>query len=205
MLTPVDRHSRPLLSAASLYSPRRCPLAGSRDFTAENPKGTIVMKASSDRNISRFTCTESIYVDASPQQVWGVVTDIERTGQWSPVCRECWWKEPATGLEIGAWFHGRNEANGQVWETESQVVAAIKAVEFSWMVAGNAVLWSYTLVPEKAGTQLTESWAVQPAGFEMFDNLFKDDADAMLEARRDAAVSGIPATLKAIKAILERP
>lgn len=151
----------------------------------------------------RFAHSESIYVDASPQAVWAVVTDVERTGEWSPVCRAGWWKEPATGPEVGAWFHGRNEAGDRVWETVSQVVAAEEPVEFTWMVRGDAVRWSYTLAPDGNGTSLTESWAVQPAGFTLFGELFGDDADAQLELRREAALSGIPATLKAIKKIVE--
>ena len=153
---------------------------------------------------SRFTHSESIRVEASPQEVWDVVTDIERTGEWSPVCRACWWKEPATGPEVGAWFHGRNQAGDRVWETESQVVVAEEPVEFTWMVAGNAVRWSYRLAPDGDGTVLTESWAVQPAGFEMFDEIFGDEAQAQLELRREAALSGIPATLRAVKGIVER-
>ncbi|MGV0838245.1 SRPBCC family protein [Mycolicibacterium thermoresistibile] len=151
----------------------------------------------------RFSHSESIYIDAPPQQVWDVVTDIERTGEWSPICRACWWKEPATGPEVGAWFHGRNESGDQVWETESLVVAAEEPVEFTWMVLGNAVRWSYVLAPEGDGTTLTESWALQPAGIEGFRQMFGDDADAELEVRREAALSGIPATLQAIKKIVE--
>lgn len=81
---------------------------------------------------------------------------------------------------------------------------AEEPVEFTWMVAGNAVRWSYTLAPEGNGTSLTESWAVQPAGFEMFAEIFGNDAEAQLEVRREAALSGIPTTLKAIKGIIER-
>ncbi|MBD0863659.1 hypothetical protein IA539_21015 [Gordonia sp. zg691] len=76
-------------------------------------------------------------------------------------------------------------------------------MEFTWMVAGGAVRWSYTLAPDGQGTTLTESWAVQPLGFEKFAEWFGDDATAQLEARRDAALAGIPATLEAIKKIVE--
>lgn len=151
----------------------------------------------------RFTHSESVHVDASPSAVWEVVTDIERTGEWSPVCRECWWKSPATGPEVGAWFHGRNEAGGETWETESQVVVAEKAAEFTWVVAGNAVRWSFVLEQAGTGTVLTESWTVLPAGFEMFEELFGRDAGSQLEVRREAALTGIPASLKAIKRIVE--
>jgi hypothetical protein len=150
-----------------------------------------------------YSHSESIHIDATPQQVWDVVTRIERTGEWSPICRAAWWKAPATGPEVGAWFHGRNEADGKVWETESRVVAAEEPVEFAWLVMGNAVRWSYTLTPEENGTALTESWAVQPEGFTAFDEMFGHDAETQLDLRRDWALSGIPATLKAIKQIVE--
>jgi len=151
-----------------------------------------------------YSHSESIHIDATPQQVWDVVTQIERTGEWSPVCRAAWWKAPATGLEVGAWFHGRNEADGKIWETESLVVTAEEPTEFAWLVMGNAVRWSYTLMPEANGTSLTESWAVQPAGFQVFEEMFGEDAEAQLDVRRNAALSGIPATLKAIKRIVEQ-
>ena len=44
-------------------------------------------------------------------------------GEWSPICRACWWDEGA-GPEAGAWFTGRNETPERTWETRCQVVAA---------------------------------------------------------------------------------
>lgn len=153
---------------------------------------------------ARFTHSESIRIDATPQQVWDLVTDIGRTGEWSPICKACWWAEPATGPEVGAYFHGRNETPERVWETRSRVVAADEPREFAWMVNENAVRWSYTITPDGDGTTLTESWAVQPAGFDLFAERFGDDASQQLEQRRDAALAGIPATLAAIREIAER-
>ncbi|WP_238418841.1 SRPBCC family protein [Gordonia sp. 'Campus'] len=153
---------------------------------------------------ARFTHSESIHIDVTPQQVWDLVTDIGRTGEWSLICKACWWAEPATGPEVGAYFHGRNETPERVWETRSRVVAADEPREFSWMVNENAVRWSYTIAPDGDGTTLTESWAVQPAGFDLFAERFGDDASRQLEQRREAALSGIPATLAAIKEIAER-
>lgn len=42
----------------------------------------------------RFTYSESIYVDASPQTVWDVVTDIERTGSGVPFVAHAGGKSP---------------------------------------------------------------------------------------------------------------
>ncbi|MFT4393527.1 SRPBCC family protein [Gordonia lacunae] len=162
------------------------------------------MTTSDTERSARFTRSESIRIDAAPQQVWDLVTDIGRTGEWSPICKACWWEDPAVGPEVGAYFHGRNETPERVWETRSRVVVAEEPREFAWMVNENAVRWSYTITPDGGGTTLTESWAVQPAGFELFAQRFGDDADAQLEQRRDAALSGIPATLAAIKEIAER-
>lgn len=153
---------------------------------------------------ARFTHSESIPIDATPQQVWDVVTDIARTGEWSPICKSCWWDHPATGPEVGAVFHGRNESAGRVWETQSRVIAADEPHEFAWMVNGNAVRWSYTIAADGDGATLTESWAVQPGGFELFAEKYGDKADAQLARRREDALSGIPATLAAIKEIVER-
>ena len=161
------------------------------------------MTALDQADQDRFTHSESIHIDATPEQVWDVVTDIKRTGEWSPICRECWWAEPATGPEEGAWFHGRNESGDRVWETKSLVTAADKPREFTWLVGGAAVRWSYTLAPEGDGTTLTEAWQVQDKGFEFFDKTYGEQAQAELEIRRDAALSGIPATLAKIKEIVE--
>lgn len=150
-----------------------------------------------------YSHSDSIYVEASPAQVWDLVTDIKRTGEWSPICKECWWKEPATGVEEGAWFHGRNEANGKTWETQSLVVAAQKPKEFTWMVAGKAVRWSYTLAPEGSGTRLTESWSIPEDGFPLLEKFFGENMESELAVRRDAALSGIPETLAAIKRVAE--
>src|SRR5690606_14752506 len=38
-----------------------------------------------------FSHSESIHIDVTPQAVWDVVSDITRTGEWSPVCQAAWW------------------------------------------------------------------------------------------------------------------
>ncbi len=38
---------------------------------------------------------ESITVQAGAEDLYDLVCDISRTGQWSPVCTSCWWDDPA--------------------------------------------------------------------------------------------------------------
>lgn len=52
-----------------------------------------------------------------------MISDVTRTGEWSPVCKACWWDD-GDGPWPGAWFTGRNELPERTWETRSQVVAA---------------------------------------------------------------------------------
>jgi hypothetical protein len=106
--------------------------------------------------------SESILIDAAPEFVYDLVTDIGRTGEWSPICRTCWWKNEQ-GARTGAWFLGRNEADGQVWETESQVTVADRGREFAWLVGGRYARWGYRLEPVGGGSRLTESWEFLPA------------------------------------------
>jgi hypothetical protein len=152
--------------------------------------------------VTSFSHSESIEIAASPQAVYDLVTDISRTGEWSPICRQCWWID-GDGPRPGARFAGRNEADGQVWETRSEVVTAEPGREFAWLVGEGYVRWSYRLDPTDGGTRLTEEWEFLPAGQAMYRERYGEGADARAELRAGQAVAGIPATLAAIKRIAE--
>jgi len=61
------------------------------------------------------------------------------------------------------------------------------------------VRWGYTFTPVPGGTQVTESWEVLPDGVKRFADRFGADAAAQLANRFEAARTGIPATLRALK------
>ncbi|KRE29162.1 polyketide cyclase [Mycobacterium sp. Soil538] len=147
--------------------------------------------------------SESMSVAVPPDELYALVSDVTRTGQWSPVCKACWWDD-GDGPRVGAWFTGRNELPERTWETRSQVVAADPGREFSWEVNKGWARWGYTLAPEGAGTRLTEHWEFLPAGLEGFRERFGDAADDEVAKRSEAARTGIPATLAAIKELAER-
>lgn len=145
---------------------------------------------------------ESITVHATPEAVYDLVSDVTRTGEWSPVCTSCWWNDSAAG-SVGAQFTGRNVSGERTWDTVSQVVAAERGREFAWVVGEGYVRWGYGLRPVEEGTELTESWEFLPDGIAMFHDKYGDDAPAQIQARTQAAYDGIPATLAAIKRIAE--
>lgn len=146
--------------------------------------------------------SESTVVAASVDDVYAVVSDITRTGEWSPICQECWWNE-ADGGGVGSTFTGRNEVPGRTWETVSTVAVAEPGREFAWVVGDNFVRWGYTLEAVDSGTELTESWNFLPGGIEFFHSKFGDDAQNEIDIRSRAALDGIPRTLAAIKRIVE--
>ena len=131
-----------------------------------------------------------------------MVSDVTRMGEWSPVCKACWWDDGDTP-RVGAWFTGRNEMPHRTWETRSEVVAADRGHEFVFVVGGSYTRWGYTFTAVDGGTEITESWKLLPAGVAMYEEHFGEEAEAQITDRAEAARSGIPATLAAIKRVAE--
>ncbi|RZU62983.1 SRPBCC family protein [Zhihengliuella halotolerans] len=150
------------------------------------------------------THAESTLVKATRDELYAMLSDVTRTGEWSPVCRECWWDE-GDGPRVGAWFTGRNELPHRTWETRSQVVVAEPGHEFAWVVGNGYVRWGYLFAEGDAPglTRLTETWEFTTAGLEFFAERFGEDAPAQIEDRTRQALEGIPETLTAIKAAAE--
>ena len=148
--------------------------------------------------MSSLRYSESIVVARPAESLYDMVSDVTRMGEWSPVCKACWWDD-GDSLRVGAWFTGRNELPERVWETRSQVVAAERGREFTFVVGGSLVRWSYAFTPVDGGTQVTESWEFLPDGIARFQARFGEDAEAQIANRTEAAHTGIPITLAAIK------
>lgn len=149
-----------------------------------------------------LTFADSIHVEADPASVYAVVSDVTRTGEWSPTCQECWWDE-GQGPRAGAWFTGRNVVPEREWTTRSQVVVADPGAAFGWSVGPGRVVWTYRMEPSGDGTLLTESWEFTPEGQAYIAERFGEHAEAQIRARTAAARADIPATLAALKRIIE--
>ena len=155
------------------------------------------------KEISTRSHQESVTVQASADELYDLVADVTRTGEWSPVCRSCWWDEGVVAGQVGAWFTGRNELPHRTWETRSEVVAAERGREFAWVVGRSYVRWGFTFAPAGTSTALTESWEFLPGGIAMFEEKFGDDARVQIADRTQQALVSIPTSLRAIRAIAE--
>lgn len=151
--------------------------------------------------------SQSIVIAASTDDLYAMVSDVTRMGEWSPVCRWCRWDEgPEPGARVGAWFTGYNEDDGREWDTHCEVVAADPGREFAFAVAGTFVRWTYTFeTVAGGGTRLTETWEPLPDILAFYAKSYGDDqVDNVLAARTETTKAGIDATLAAIKATAER-
>lgn len=111
----------------------------------------------------------SLHIDAPPLQVWELVSDITRMGEYSPEVIEARWIGGATGPEVGARYKGhvkRNEMGPTYW-TVCEVTESVPGEVFEFAVmAGDRRIntWRYEFRPDGNGTEVTES-------FRLIDNI----------------------------------
>ena len=146
----------------------------------------------------------SIIIKRSPEQLYDMVTDVTRVGEWSPMCTDCWWDE-GDGPHVGAKFTGRNQLPGRTWETHSEVVTADRGRQFTWVVVEppTGAHWDYSFVAVDGGTEGTETWELPPEGSAFFEKMFGDEAAKEIGVRSDWAKNGIGAPMAAIKGAAE--
>ena len=148
-----------------------------------------------------YEMQDSIIVPATPQEVHALLSDVTRTGEWSQQCERCTWEDGRRG--VGARFTGHNRAPEREWHTVSEVVADVPGEHFAWSVGPGRVEWGYRMRPAAGGgTELTQYTRTSPALAEHFAERFGDRAEAEIARRREAARTGIPATLEAIREVL---
>ncbi len=143
----------------------------------------------------------SLHIDAPPDAVWRVVSDLRRTGEWSPECRKVivWGREP---VRRGTRITGINRRKLMVWPTTSRLHLYAAGRAIGWTVFESRARWSYQLEPEGKGTRLTER-RESPDGVSPFARVF---SNALLggDSPHDAElVVGMHTTLQRIKALVE--
>ena len=146
--------------------------------------------------------TFSIHVDATPEQVYDLVSDITRMGEWSPETYKTAWRGGATGPVPGARFRGWNKHGPVRWFTDPVIDRAERGEELSFTTTmfgrGRFTHWAYRMhAAPGGGTELEESWEQQGA-VPIFTRFF------VSEKRTADMHAGMEATLQRIKAAAER-
>ncbi len=105
--------------------------------------------------------SSEIEIDATPEVVYALVSDVTRTGEWSPECVRCRWLGGATTAVAGARYRGASRNGWRRWSTTSTIRVARRGVELVWDVTylGRPVArWGYRLSElDGGGTLLDES------------------------------------------------
>jgi uncharacterized protein YndB with AHSA1/START domain len=149
----------------------------------------------------------TVHFATPPAEVWDLVSDVTRIGEFSPETFEAQWLSDASGRpdapQVGARFRGhvRRNGRGPVYWTTCTVIASDPGREFAFAVngPGDAVMntWRYRLEPSADGTDVTES-------FELPGTLPHRLYWALAgRARMRTNLDGMRATLEKMKAIAE--
>jgi hypothetical protein len=145
-------------------------------------------------------------VQASPEVVYDLVTDVTRMAEWSPECVGCEWINGADGPVPGARFRGRNKNRLARWSTQPRVVVANRPEEFTF-VAGDLfrrdlTTWTYRMKAEGFGTDVTESFELL-RNIPWYLRLWRRSLMGVKDRRSDLEVN-MHQTLKRLKSVAEQ-
>ncbi|MHB8440364.1 MAG: SRPBCC family protein [Acidimicrobiales bacterium] len=108
-------------------------------------------------------------VDATPEAVYEVVSDVTSMGRWSPENTGARWTGTARGPEVGARFRGSNRRGWRRWSTTCTVVSADRGREFSFDVRLGPMpiaRWTYRFAAEAGGCRVVETCVDRRPRFE---------------------------------------
>ncbi len=145
----------------------------------------------------------TVHMDAPPERVWDLISDVTQIGRYSPETFEAEWLEGATGPAAGARFRGHVKRNGRgpTYWTPCTVVDCEPGRTFSFGVGSSdkpVNVWRYELEATAGGTDVTES-------FQLADTAMLRLYWMLLGwARGRTNRNGMRTTLERIKAEVER-
>ena len=106
------------------------------------------------------------WIDASPQRVWQVVSNVELMPTLSTELQSVEWLDGSTGPAVGARFvgHNKHDALGE-WSTTSHVIECEPERVFTWAVddpKNPTAIWRFRLEPKDGGTELSQWMQMGP-------------------------------------------
>ncbi len=110
--------------------------------------------------------SQTVVIEAPPDRIYALVSDLPRMGEWSPECRRVEWLEGSTGPAEGARFIGHNQGGPRglmKWSRRGRVLSADPGREFAFVTeegGREGTEWRYRLEPVAGGTRVTESYTV---------------------------------------------
>ncbi|MEP7021962.1 MAG: SRPBCC family protein [Pseudonocardiales bacterium] len=149
-----------------------------------------------------------------PEDLWDLITSVERIGEFSPECAEAWWVPGFPARAVGGRFEGRNRISGEggtrEWTRPCDVVVYDPPHHFAYYVGDRfdgtpATRWSFRITATEAGCVVDQQFEHLPDG--LSGNRLRaeqlDDAEALIAERRDTLRNGMSHTLERIRTVLE--
>jgi hypothetical protein len=157
------------------------------------------------------TTSAEVLIDATPEQVWAVVSDIMVPASFSTELVAVEWLDGATAACEGARFLGRSyhEAVGE-WETTSVVTACEEGRLLEWAVGDPAdagATWRFTITESAEGTLLTQWMRLGPgrSGLSRALDAMPDKESKIIANRLREHRANMERTLNGMKALAEQP
>jgi uncharacterized protein YndB with AHSA1/START domain len=93
--------------------------------------------------------------DASPAEVWDVLADVTRVGEWSHECRAADWLPGHRAAEVGAQFAGRNRRGAVRWGRRCTITEVDHERLLAYRTGGgfppDSTEWRFELEPTASG------------------------------------------------------
>jgi Polyketide cyclase / dehydrase and lipid transport len=156
------------------------------------------------------TLAAEIYVEAPPERVWSLVSDIFLMPGLSAELRQVEWLGGVTGPALGHRFRGRN-AHLELgeWETVSTIMECDESRCFAWAVGDPdhpSTTWRFTLRPDGAGTVLEQWVQMGPgrSGLNLAIDAMPEKERKIVFVRLREMEAGLTSNLAAIKKLAEQ-
>lgn len=106
-------------------------------------------------------------IDAPPETVYDLVSDLTRMGEWSPECYRCEWLDAADEAVPGARFRGWNRFLRVFrWTRVCEVLVADRGRRFEFRTVPKGVFrdstrWTFEFHPEGGGTRAAQHYVLE--------------------------------------------
>jgi hypothetical protein len=162
-----------------------------------------------------MTASVEVSVSARMDAAWGLVSDIQRIGEFSPECVEAHWLPGHPARAVGGVFEGRNRVvdgdSAFEWIRPCLVGEWDRPTRFAWTVGDKfdgtpASSWAFTITLTEYGVLLRQEFAHVPDGLSGIRAAADGSPDHAAQFVRDRLVElrrGMSETLARMRDLLE--
>ena len=108
------------------------------------------------------------FIDATPEEIYRVISDVTGTGERSAECRSCEWLPGAEQGTVGSRFRGRNRSGLIRWSRVCEVVTANPGETFAFRTVPERIdpsrkdstTWTFRLTRHGSGTNVEHSYVI---------------------------------------------